>query len=334
MALGSITEGPPKLQFSEVIVATAPILLDLFKDQSVKVREANSWVLARICDHHADVLLEPNILKNIMYHILTALKDLPKISAYCCQALEKLAVACEPAALSMNPSPLSAYYKEILQHLEANGSRSDFQGSGVDLTLTSYVTMTTVVQSSCEATNDITYELLIPTLQKLESTLDPELSTERAAYQQDLLCGLVQVMLVKIGYKATKPLVTNIVMVVIRLFKQAEKVTENGLIALQGAVVGCGQHIDIPEVGQYIKHALESKEKDSTKLACGIISDLSGIHQEKMSEFLDDFVPCLLDILRDQAVAKEMKIPALHAMGDLAVYCGTHFCQNYLQWTM
>lgn len=126
MALGSITEGPPKLQFSEVIVATAPILLDLFKDQSVKVREANSWVLARICDHHADVLLEPNTLKNIMYHILTALKDLPKISAYCCQALEKLAVACEPVALSTNQSPLSAYYKEILQHLEANGNRSDF----------------------------------------------------------------------------------------------------------------------------------------------------------------------------------------------------------------
>lgn len=53
-----------------------------------------------------------------------------------------------------------------------------------------------------------------------------------------------------------------------------------------------------------------------------------------MIEFLDDFVPCLLDILRDQAVAKEMKIPALHAMGDLAMYCSSHFCQNYLQWTM
>lgn len=280
-------------------MATAPILLDLFKDQSVKVREANAWVLARICDHHADVLLEPNTLKNIMFHILTALKDLPKISAYCCQALEKLAVACEPAAAPQVQSPLSTYYKEILQHLEANGNRTDFQGTGVDLTLTSYVAMTTVVQSSSETTDEITYELLIPTLQKLESSLDPELSPERAAYLQDLLCGLVQVMLVKIGYKATKPLVTNIVMVVIRLFKQAEKVTENGLIALQGAVVGCGQHIDIPEVGQYIKHALESKQKDSTKLACGIISDLSGIHQEKMSEFLDDFVPCLLDILRD-----------------------------------
>ena len=334
MALGSITEGPPKLQFSEVIVGTAPILLDLFKDQSVKVREANSWVLSRICENHADVLLEPNTLKSFMYHILVALKDLPKISYHCCTALEKLAVACEPTAQAQQQNPLSQYYQEILQHLEANGERQDFQGSGVDLTLTSYVTMTTIVQNSCDATNELTYQLLIPTLQKLERTLEADLSPERAAYLQDLLCGLVQVMLIKIGDKAQKPLVTNIVMVIIRLFKQAGKVTENGLIALQGAVVGCGEHIEIPEVGQYIKHALESKETDCTKLACGIISDLSGAHQGKMSEFLDDFVPCLHDILRDQTIQKEMKIPALHAMGDLAVYCAARFCQSYLTWTL
>ena len=67
MALGSITEGPPKLQFAEVIVGTAPILLGLFEDPSRKVREANAWVLARICENHSDVLLEPNTLKSFMY---------------------------------------------------------------------------------------------------------------------------------------------------------------------------------------------------------------------------------------------------------------------------
>lgn len=163
-------------------MGTAPILLDLFKDQSVKVREANCQVLSRICDHHADVLLEPNTLKSFMYHILVGLKDLPKISYHCCSALEKLATACEPTVHSQQHNPLSPYYQEILQHLEANGERQDFQGSGVDLTRTSYVTMTAVVQNSCASTNDVTYELLIPTLQKLERTLDTDLNPERAAY--------------------------------------------------------------------------------------------------------------------------------------------------------
>lgn len=107
MALGSITEGPPKQQFGEVIVGTAPILLDLFKDQSTKVREANAWVLSRICDNHSDVLLEPNTLKNFMYQILVALKDQPKISFHCCGALEKLAVTCEPTVHTQQQNPLS-----------------------------------------------------------------------------------------------------------------------------------------------------------------------------------------------------------------------------------
>lgn len=88
-----------------------------------------------------------------------------------------------------------------MQHLEANGERQDSQGAGIDLTMTSYITMTSIVQNSCEATNELTYELLIPTLQKLERSLDEELSPERATYLQDLFCGLVQVMLVKVGYK-------------------------------------------------------------------------------------------------------------------------------------
>lgn len=219
MALGSITEGPPKSQFSDVVVGTAPILLDLFRDQSAKVREANCSVLSRICEHHADVLLDASHLQKFMYQILVGLKDLPKISYHCCTALEKLATACEPTVHDQVQNPLSGYYQEILQHLEVNGERQDFQGTGTDLTRTSYVTMTAVVQNSCASTNEVTYELLIPTLQKLERTLDAELNPERATYLQEILCGLVQVMLVKIGYKAQKPLVTNIVMVIIRLFR-------------------------------------------------------------------------------------------------------------------
>ena len=123
MALGTITEGPPKVQFAEVIVGISSLLLDLFKDPSAKVRQANSWCIARICDHHADVLLEPNTLKNLMFHLITALRDVPKISAQCCQAIERLAVACETPEGTYHKNPLAPYYKEILQHLEHNGNR-------------------------------------------------------------------------------------------------------------------------------------------------------------------------------------------------------------------
>jgi len=173
---------------------------------------------------------------------------------------------------------------------------------------------------------------MIPILQRLEQTLT--LSNDKASHLQDLLCGLLQVILIKVGYMIEKPLAQNIVQMIIQLFKQAEKVTENGLIAFQGLVVGLGDKIEIQEIGSYIKYALESKANDCAKLACGIISDLSGSMMERMNEYLDDFVPCLHNILRDQTLDRKIKLPALHALGDLSMYSGAAFNQKYLDGTL
>jgi len=59
MALGSITEGPEKQKFLGVILHALQNLLAMFKDSNGKVREAISWVMSRICEHHADVLTNP-----------------------------------------------------------------------------------------------------------------------------------------------------------------------------------------------------------------------------------------------------------------------------------
>ena len=59
MALGSITEGPDKQKFLEVIIQSLQNLLLMFKDKNGKVREAISWVMARICENHSDVLSNP-----------------------------------------------------------------------------------------------------------------------------------------------------------------------------------------------------------------------------------------------------------------------------------
>lgn len=119
------------------------------------------------------------------------------------------------------------------------------------------------------------------------------------------------------------------------MFKLHEKVTENGLIAFQGLVVGMGeQMVDITNIGSYIKYALQSKDNDCAKLACGIISDLSSSMGEKMSEYLDDFVPCLHEILRDQQLDRRIKLPTLTALGDLCMYSGDQFNQKYFDSTI
>jgi len=63
----------------------------MFKDKNGKVREAISWVMSRICEHHADVLTNPQIVNQFMFCIIECIADKPIISNQCCSALEKLA---------------------------------------------------------------------------------------------------------------------------------------------------------------------------------------------------------------------------------------------------
>jgi len=53
-----------------------------------------------------------------------------------------------------------------------------------------------------------------------------------------------------------------------------------------------------------------------------------------MSDYLDDFVPCLHEILRDNSMDRRIKLPALHALGDLCMYSGDQFSQKYFESTI
>lgn len=56
LSLGAITEGPDKSKYMDVIIPGLANLINMFQDPNAKVREAISWVMSRICEHHADVI--------------------------------------------------------------------------------------------------------------------------------------------------------------------------------------------------------------------------------------------------------------------------------------
>lgn len=116
----------------------------MFKDKNGKVREAISWVMSRICEHHADVLANPQIINQFMLCICEAIADKPRISNQCCSALMKLAISLEPTQ-NEPYNALTPFFQECMRILIQNAERDDYAGSGVDLTQASYVTMTTLI---------------------------------------------------------------------------------------------------------------------------------------------------------------------------------------------
>lgn len=80
IALGSITEGPDKQKFGETIAQALNNLLQMTRDPLKKIREGISWVFARICEHHGEVISNPNISGQIIPTLKESLKDTPKVS--------------------------------------------------------------------------------------------------------------------------------------------------------------------------------------------------------------------------------------------------------------
>lgn len=73
-------------------------------------------------------------------------------------------------------------------------------------------------------------------------------------------------------------------------------------------------------MGLYLKYALESQENDCTRIACGIISDLSGSLGDGMNAYLGDFVPQIHNVLKDEAIDRSIKLNAMMAIGDICTY--------------
>ncbi len=114
------------------------------------------------------------------------------------------------------------------------------------------------------------------------------------------------------------------------MFQQRKRVTENGLIALSGLINGIGERINPSEFGKYVVFALSGKDDECAKLACGIVSDLANALRHNIQQYLLDFVPNLISILKDADHTREAKLSAIVALGDLAMNAGESFCIQFL----
>ena len=137
-------------------------------DPSVKVREALGFVFNRICEHHFEIFSDEAVRTQVIPCLMKSIQDKPRISNHACAAISYLAEGHAPLDEETLSNCLSHYYQEIIQILLHNSTRLDSTGMGIDLRVASYSTITALVQNSCTYTNDITNELLMPTLQQLE----------------------------------------------------------------------------------------------------------------------------------------------------------------------
>lgn len=172
-------------------------------------------------------------------------------------------------------------------------------------------------------------------LQLLEQTVsNPVGGKDRVKDQQDMLFGLLQVILVKVGHMVDQQMGDKIVELIIMIFKSQKRVTENGLIAYSGLCVGLGERVNVKDFGEYLLWALEGEDEESTRVACGIVGDIASALKDQVHIYLSSFVPQLLKVLKSEDRDRKTKLQALASLGDLAIYSGASFCQHYMNETL
>lgn len=85
---------------------------------------------------------------------------------------------------------------------------------------------------------------------------------------------LLQVILIKVGDQVDVQTGDKIVQLIMLIFQNLKKVTENGLIAYGGLCTGLKNKVNVKDFGQYLLFALKGDDEDCARVACGIVSDI------------------------------------------------------------
>lgn len=110
--------------------------------------------------------------------------------------------------------------------------------------------MTSLCQASCLRSDLSLQRMLDMILQQLQMTIEsPNQGNAKIMEVQFVLCGLVQVIMVRVGHNVETAVAERIVAMIVQSFQQHQRVTEAGLIAYQGVCIGLKERVPIREFG-------------------------------------------------------------------------------------
>lgn len=96
--------------------------------------------------------------------------------------------------------------------------REDSESAGVNLSLAAFTALGSLCENSCQDSYPALYNKLLPILQALEEATKSAQAEQKALDLQDYLCGILQVILVKVGRRVSKEEAPKIVELIINIF--------------------------------------------------------------------------------------------------------------------
>eukprot|EP00898_Chlorokybus_atmophyticus_P004073 jgi/Chlat1/4667/Chrsp3S05614 len=349
-SFGSILEGPSLEQLTPLVNMGLEYLLNAMKDESSHVKDTTAWTLGRIFEflHGPNVkypVITPQNLTPIISVLLDSIRDVPNVAEKVSWAIHNLAtgfevsISDEDDASSLS-SPMSPFFSNIVTALLATADREDAQETR--LRAAAYETLNEVVRCSAPDTVPTVAQLIPVIMQKLDETLQMQTLSaddrERQSELQGLLCGVLQVVIQKLGARdSTKPAILQYADKMMELFLRvfacrSATVHEEAMLAIGALAYATGSQFGkyMQSFYAYLDVGLRNfEEYQVCSITVGVVGDICRALEDKVLPFCDGIVYQLLHNLQSNELHRSVKPPILSCFGDIALAIGGEF-EKYL----
>ena len=208
MAFSSILEGPSSETIGPYVNQSIPILLAALSDPHDMVKDTTAWTIGRICKLHVGSIPQetfPALVNGLMSKLLT---ESPSVGSQSCYALHNLASAFSED----DAGALSPYMRDLLRTLLQVTDREDSDEN--NLRVAAFEAVSALIQNGASDCLVLFQELLPVIVGRLQASFSVSVLTkedkERKEGVQGLLCGLIQVLVLKIERQHVIPYADSI----------------------------------------------------------------------------------------------------------------------------
>mmetsp|Transcript_29845 Transcript_29845/g.63298 ORF Transcript_29845/g.63298 Transcript_29845/m.63298 type:complete len:879 (+) Transcript_29845:294-2930(+) len=338
MAFSSILEGPSDEAIGQFVNQSIPVLLTALSDQNDLVKDTTAWTIGRICDLHVRSIPEdtfPTLVNGLAGKLLS---ETPRVSSQACFGIHNLAAAFQNdnAAATSGTNALSPYMAHLLQTLLQVVDREDASES--NLRIAAFEAISVLIQNAAPDVKSVLLQLLPAIIDRLAQSFSmPSLTNEDKEQKegvQGLLCGLIQVIAIKVTKEELLPYCDSIMTNFLQVLQSKNATCHEEALSASSAIANLleGDFVKyMPALQPFLMTGLRNFEAYQVcTVAVGLVGDISRAIEGAMKPYCDELMSALIEALQNSSLHRSVKPPVLSCFGDIALAVGAGF-EPYLQ---
>jgi len=314
LAFGSVLATTHKQKIKEIIPGAIPTLLNMLSDKSYEVRTTVSWCLKKITEYHSDCLMEMQLFDSFIITMINNLNSNKRVVVQICDCIHYLAMNLKPDIKTGETSGyMSKYMNELLTQLLQIAFTKDAYDPNQNVALAAFFCMGSLIDFAPYDTFQIINNFFTNIYSAFESTLDPKnFSKEetRFAYQS-YIATVISACAVGEKVKMNIEEAASVYNLIKQSFVQRQHVYEEGLMACSSLALALGEEFQslIEDFGVYVLYGLKQwQDAAICRISINSTSDLLRALGPIMNNYIDQFIPLILDILEVRKTNNLIKI--------------------------